>query len=66
LPAFKVNDTVKKIVAISLPVFIASGIGQINTFVDKTLASGLAEGSVAALNYGMILVGLITGMTISI
>lgn len=63
---FKVNETVKRIVVIALPVFIASGIMQINTFVDKTLASGLVEGSVAALNYGMILVGLITGMTISI
>jgi len=65
-PVFKINETIKRIIAIALPVFIASGIMQINTFVDKTLASGLAEGSVAALNYGMILVGLITGLTISI
>lgn len=63
---FKVEETVKRIIIIALPVFIASGIMQINTFVDKTLASGLVEGSVSALNYGMILVGLITGMTISI
>jgi len=65
-PVLKMDETVKRIVIIALPVFIASGIGQINTFVDKTLASGLPEGSVAALNYGMILVGVITGLTITI
>lgn len=66
IPSFKINNTIKKIIVIAFPVFIASGISQINTFVDKTLASGLEEGSIAALNYGMILLGLITGLTISI
>src|SRR5665648_390440 len=65
-PTLKVNKTVKHIVAISLPVFVSSEIGQINVFVDKTFASGLSEGSVAALNYGMLLVGLVTGMTVTI
>jgi len=65
-PVLKMDETVKRIIVIALPVFIASGIGQINTFVDKTLASGLPEGSVAALNYGMILVGVISGLTITI
>lgn len=65
-PVLKMDETVKRIIVIALPVFIASGIMQINTFVDKTLASGLPEGSVAALNYGMILVGVITGLTITI
>lgn len=62
----QLNDAIKQIIMIAFPVFLASGIQQINTFVDKTLASGLVEGSVAALNYGMILVGLFTGLTISI
>lgn len=65
-PSFKVNKTVKQIINIAFPVFVASGIIQINTFIDKTMASSLPEGSVSALNYGMILIGLITGLTISI
>jgi len=65
-PTLKVNKTVKHLVTISLPVFVSSEIGLINTFVDKTFASGLSEGSVAALNYGMLLVALVTGMTVTI
>ncbi len=65
-PTFKVNETVKQIITTALPVFLASTITQINAFVDKTFASGLPEGSVAALNYGMILINLITGMTVTI
>ncbi|WP_245570875.1 murein biosynthesis integral membrane protein MurJ [Anaerovorax odorimutans] len=65
-PDFSVNDTIKRITVIAIPVFIGSYIQQINTFVDKTLASGLPEGSVSALNYGMILITLITGLTITV
>ena len=64
--SMKLGITAKKILALSLPVFLGSSINQINAFVDKTLASGLPEGSIAALNYGNILIGLITGLTISI
>lgn len=60
---FKFGDAAKRIVALSLPVFLGSSIYQINIFVDKTLASRLVEGSVSALNYGYLLIGLITGMT---
>ena len=65
-PVFKVDETVKKIILISFPVFVGNSIAQINAFVDKAIASGLPEGSVSALNYGMILILLITGLTISI
>lgn len=63
---FKLDNTAKSIITIAIPVFIGSSIQQINTFVDKTMASILPEGSVASLNYGMILVSLFTGLTISI
>jgi len=62
----RIGATAKKVAALSLPVFVGSYIHQINVFIDKTLASRLPEGSVAALNYGNLLVGLITGLTISI
>ena len=60
------DDNIRNIAILALPVFIGSSISQINVFVDKTLASGLIEGSVAALNYGMLLITLVTGLTISI
>lgn len=60
------GGTTRKIATLAVPVFIGSMAGQINTFVDKTLASGLPEGSVSALNYGMLLISMITGLTVSI
>lgn len=56
----------KQILALSLPVFIGGYVAQINTYVDKALASNLDEGSVAALNYALLIIGLITGLTASI
>lgn len=60
------NRSVKELLALAFPVFIGSYVLQISTFVDKTLASGLPEGSVAALNYAMLLVTLVTGLTTNI
>ena len=60
------KKTIKKIAVLGIPVFIGSGMGQINLFVDKSLASGLPEGSIAALNYAGILNGLIMSLSISI
>lgn len=65
-PNLKINESTKEIIHLALPVFIGSSVVQINTFVDKTLASGLAEGSVAALNYAMLLVTLATSLTTTI
>lgn len=65
-PTLKIDESVKKIAIIAIPVFISSSIQQINVFVDKSLASGLPVGSVAALNYGVVLLSLITGLTITI
>lgn len=57
---------IKEVMLLTLPVFLGSYIGSINTFVDKTLASGLQEGSISALNYGYLLITLIAGLTTSI
>ncbi|QHI72092.1 murein biosynthesis integral membrane protein MurJ [Aminipila terrae] len=61
--SIKFNDTIKRISVLAIPVFVSTYIQQINTFVDKTLASGLQVGSVSALYYAMLLVTLITGLT---
>lgn len=65
-PNVQIDKTVKHIISLSLPVFIGNSANQISSFVDKTLASGLPEGSVSALNYGNLLVAMISGLTISI
>lgn len=42
---------IKKVVYLSIPVFIGVAINDLNAIVDKTLASSLVEGSISALNY---------------
>lgn len=41
----------KKILILIIPVLLGSAVQQINTIVDKTLASNLVDGSISALNY---------------
>lgn len=57
------NEPVREIAVLAMPVFFGTCLSQLNAFVDKTLASGLQEGTIAALNYGLLLVQLITGLT---
>ncbi|MEW6572175.1 MAG: murein biosynthesis integral membrane protein MurJ [Bacillota bacterium] len=41
----------KRMAVLVLPVLVGVGAGQVNLVVDRILASGLAEGSISALNY---------------
>lgn len=41
----------KKVLLLIFPVLIGSAVQQINTIIDKTLASSLVEGSISALTY---------------
>ena len=45
------GDAIKKMLALSWPVLLTSLIGQVYGIVEKALASGLDEGSLASLNY---------------
>ncbi|HLR35154.1 MAG TPA: murein biosynthesis integral membrane protein MurJ [Tissierellales bacterium] len=42
---------INKAMILVLPVLLGSAVQQINTVIDKTLASDLVEGSISALNY---------------
>lgn len=55
-----------QILALALPAFVGGYVATINTYVDKSLASGLPEGSVAALGYAVTIVGLVNGLTVAI
>lgn len=45
------HPAVQRIGMLMAPVILGVAVGQINTVVDRILASGLPEGSIAALNY---------------
>lgn len=63
---WNLGSAAKNILALALPVFIGGSINQLNAFVDKTLASGLETGSVAALNYANLISGMIMTVTTTI
>lgn len=46
----------------ALPVILGTSINQINTLVDRTLASSLAEGGISALSYANKLDGFVQGI----
>ena len=63
---FDIKDKyIKKVFYLSLPVFIGVAINDLNTIVDRTLASSLAYGSIFALNYADKLIQLILGVFIA-
>ncbi|MFV0516163.1 MAG: murein biosynthesis integral membrane protein MurJ [Aminipila sp.] len=64
--SIRLGDNTKALIKLALPVFIGSYITSINLFIDKTLASKLVEGSIAALNYASLLNGMIISITTTI
>jgi putative peptidoglycan lipid II flippase len=62
----RMNAAVRQIFTLAVPVFLGSTAGSINLFVNKSLASGLPTGSVAALGYAELLITLISGLTATI
>lgn len=48
-----------KVAALSAPIFVGTAINDLNTIIDRTLASRLVEGSISALNYSNKLKSLI-------
>lgn len=53
------DPSLKRVATLMLPAIIGAGAGQLNTLVDRILASGLPEGSVSALNYANRLMQLV-------
>ncbi|GAB6256318.1 murein biosynthesis integral membrane protein MurJ [Peribacillus sp. N1] len=56
------EDGLRRIGVLIIPIIIGSGVQQINWIVDRMLASGLPEGSIAALNYSNRLNAFIIGL----
>lgn len=49
----------------AMPVIIGISVNQINVLVDRTLASGIIQGGISALNYASKLNGFIQGIFVS-
>ncbi|HAA90015.1 MAG: Integral membrane protein MviN [Thermoanaerobacterales bacterium 50_218] len=56
------HPEVRRIVGMMLPVILSSSVGSLYTMIDWRIASGLAEGSIAALNYANKLMNLPQGL----
>jgi len=62
--SFRIMPEVKEGVSLLLPALIGSAVIELNQWVDKVLASGLPEGSVASINFATRLIGLVQGLLI--
>ncbi|MGL5751775.1 MAG: murein biosynthesis integral membrane protein MurJ, partial [Paraclostridium sp.] len=58
------DDSIKKMIFLLGPVFIGVAVNQINTMIDRSLASTLVEGSISALNYSNRLNEFVRGLFI--
>ncbi len=63
---FRFSDSVKDVVALAIPVFLGSCAGELNSFIDRILASNLPEGSISALNYGNLFANVVSAFTVGI
>lgn len=59
------DEYVKKIIWLVAPVLIGVSVNQVNTMLDRTIASTLVEGSISALNYANRLNGFVMGLFIA-
>lgn len=65
---FKINfkdEHLRNLMFIALPVIVGVSVNQINTLVDRTIASGLVVGGISALNYANRLNGFVQGLIVA-
>ncbi len=61
----KFNDTnIKNMLLLVGPVFISTGVNQLNSIIDRFMASGLIEGRVSALNFSGEVANIVTQVII--
>lgn len=65
-PNLALSAPIRQIAGLAAFVFISASVSQINTFVDRMLASSLPRGSISSLNYGLLLTNLILSLTTSV
>lgn len=58
------DENIRQMLILVGPVFISTGVNQLNSIVDRSMASGLVEGSVSALNYSSEVANMVTQVVI--
>ncbi|MBE3576271.1 MAG: murein biosynthesis integral membrane protein MurJ [Limnochordales bacterium] len=62
-PVLNLRDPwLRRVAILTIPTLVATGAAQLNGFVERSLASRLPEGSMAALNYAYRLMALVPGV----
>lgn len=62
-PCFNFGDKqIRRLLWLVLPIFLGKAITQLNTMLDRTIASVLPEGSVSALSYANRVTGFVTAV----
>lgn len=62
-PCIQFRDpNIRHLVMMVIPIFLGKTITQLNTMIDRTIASILPEGSVSALSYGNRIIGFVTAV----
>lgn len=56
------DPNLRRIAVLMVPAILGAGANQVNTLIDRILASGLPEGRIAALNYAYRLMQLAPGI----
>ncbi|QIB68147.1 murein biosynthesis integral membrane protein MurJ [Aminipila butyrica] len=64
--AFSLKGEANGVISLALPIFLGSSVDSISKFIDRTLASHLREGSIAALNYANLIDSMIIIVTITV
>ncbi len=66
LRGFQIDENVKKLLRMIVPLLFGYAMLYINQLIDKILASGLGDGTVTAMGYSAVLSNFITGFICSI
>ena len=53
---------IRRLLMVVFPIFLGKAITELNTMIDRTIASVLPEGTVSALSYGNRVVGFVTAV----
>lgn len=58
------DPMIKKMLALAVPAILSMSATEINSLVDKSMASGLTTGSLSAMNYAFRLVSFVQGILV--
>lgn len=58
------DPTIKKMLRLAVPAILSMSATEINSLVDKSMASGLTSGSLSAMNYAFRLVSFVQGILV--